>query len=392
MRHPFFSTFLISTVTCAVLTACGGGGSNDPVADTSATKDKATEQATVTNNAVVGASAISTDSTKLVYDMIADAGDTWQVTLDRIANTFALKVVSTAYGLSDTNGSIVAGTTSGTRTPYTLKTAQGTEIGNLITDTSTRSVSGNLTVGTLKTSVSGSADKATALSKLAGTYNFVRFGRDVGSGLGSPDTGAGQALVSADGTTMKLCLESTVGSDGQCKELTGTGTPETAELKLTLDTNGRLVMTKDGAAFGLATLLPSDFGKALQMDMYRKNEENVWRTGVFYFAETKALSETAVNGQWTCAGLGADANTISIAGTAGTAKNLVNGQSMTAVFKYNQVYDQANNFVAVNGFMSGGATSDALKDYDLFLPLSSSLLINEMSADTRIRVCRKTGS
>jgi hypothetical protein len=42
--------------------------------------------------------------------------------------------------------------------------------------------------------------------------------------------------------------------------------------------------------------------------------------------------------------------------------------------------------------MSGGAASDALTDYDLFLPLSSSLLINEMSADNRIRVCRKMAS
>jgi hypothetical protein len=332
MQHPFFSTVLLSAVTCAVLTACGGGSSSNPVADTSATKDETATLATNTNNAAVGATPISTDANKLVYDVIADAGDTWQITLDTKANTFALQVVSTAYDLTDTSGSIVAGTTNGSRTPYTLKNAQGSEIGLLVTDISTRSVAGNLTVGTLKASVTGSADKATSLSKLAGTYNFVRFGRNAGSGLGSPDAGAGQALVSADGTTMTLCLESLVGSDGKCKDLTGTSTPETAELKLSLDAYGRLAMTKDGSAFGLATVLPSNLGKALQMDMYQKNEENVWRTGVFYFAEAKALSQTAVNGQWACAGLGADANTINIAGTAGTAKNLFTGQSLAAVF------------------------------------------------------------
>lgn len=358
--------------------------------NTATDNNKSISEETLAVNSAVGATSLSSDPNKLVYDVVADVGDLWQITLDTLANTFTLKVVSTAYGLADANGTISTGTSDGTRTSYTLKNTQNVEMGSLVTDKSTRSVAGNMTLGNVKTSVTGSADKSTELSKLAGTYNFIMYGRNAEATLRLPDTGAGQAVVSADGTEMTLCLDSTVNKEGQCVAVVDSVQPEKATLQISLDEQGRLVMTRNGQAFGRATLLPSNLGKALQMDMYNQNEEGVWRTGVFYFAEAKAVREGVINGAWTCSGRGTNATNISILNSSGSAKNLETDKSMAAVFKYNQVANN-NGLLEVNGFVSGGASSDAVKDYDLFMPLSSSLLINEVTGDSQLRMCRKTG-
>ncbi|PUE06701.1 hypothetical protein B9Z51_12170 [Limnohabitans sp. T6-5] len=378
MRFRQPTHFLLSLMAIAALSACGGGSSSTPDQTNNNTDSADTQvSAAATSNAsAMGAELMASG----VYDLMADIGDTWRVTLNTNNNTFTLKVVSTAYGLRDLQGTISAGTATGSRTSYTLQTG-GSDIGKLTTDSSTQSVSGNLKIGNKEASVSGTAYKATALSKLAGTYNFMMASRDAVSG-GSLDFGVGQIRIAADGTRASLCRSGQFVSD-ICTSVGGS-TPQEASVALSLDSNGLITF----ANFGKATVIASNLGKALTLDMNRTNEEGYLRTGVWYLSEVKSLSESAINGNWTCNLGGQSSNTLAITGTSVTGAGL--GNVTTGKVKYNNINHTDNTWFPWAGFAAGGATTDPVSDYSLVLPLSATLVVMEW--DGRIRVCNKNGS
>jgi hypothetical protein len=382
MRFRQPTHFLLSLMAIAALTACGGGGSSTQTQEpdnnnTSSTSIDTTTTTAATANAIaMGAELMASG----VYDLMADIGDTWRVTLNTSSNTFTLKVISTAYGLTDLQGTMVAGTTSGTRTVYTLKSG-GSDIGTLTTDTSTKSISGNMKVGNKDASVSGTAYKATALSKLAGTYNFMLATRDGVNG-GSFDFGVGQIKITADGSSARMCRSGKFLGD-TCSAVADS-TPEEASFALSLGSDGLITL----ANIGKATVIASNFGKALTVDMDRINQEGFRRTGIWYLSEAKSLPETAIDGQWNCNQGGKTINTINISGTNATGKGL--GDVTTGKVKYNNINHTDNTWFTWEGYAAGGATTDPVSDYSLFLPLSSTLFA--MESDGRIRICSKTSN
>jgi hypothetical protein len=376
IMHVRSSAFLaLSAVASAMLVACGGGSGSTNSEVT--TPDSAATSASAAIASTMGASLIGTG----VYDLVADIGDTWKITLNTSSNTFDLQVVQTVYGLANTSGTITVGNKSGTRTTYTLS-AGNTELGTLTTDSSTQTIAGNLKLGNKVSSVSGSAYKATALSKLAGTYNFMQAARDAVSG-NSPDFALGQVQIAADGSSAQLCRSGKfVGS--VCTSVAGSQT-ETASTTLSLDSTTGQILFKD---FGRAAVVASDLGKAMVLDMARTNAEGFLRSGVFYLTEAKPLSETAINGNWNCSQGGATTNALTITGTTGTSTGM--GPVTSAKFKYNNLNHTDNSWIGFDGFAAGGASTDAVADYSAVLPVSSTLMV--MEADQRIRICHKSSN
>jgi hypothetical protein len=392
------NSLLLSLIASAALTACGGGstGSNDdrkPDGTTSPT-DTEIKTAATQNTTASGGLLIGSDTNREIYDLVADIGDSWQLILDKVNKTYTLFVINTAYDLSDTSagtrGSFVTKSTQGSRTVYALTPTGGT-VTELTTDSSTNSIAGNLTIGGKNATVSGTAFKATDLGKLAGLYNFVRSARNARNGE-FQDTGFGQLLISSDGKTGTACLGG-VFFASTCTKVVDDVKAESAVFKLAINASGRINFnTEDGTAtFGLANLLPSNLGKALMIDQYNTNQEGVKRTGTWYLSEAKSLTSGVFDGQWRCAGSGADNNSITVTGAGVKAKNLSTGSTLDGVFKYNQV-PTASGLKNLTGFIAGGASTDALSDYDWFLPLSSTMGINYMPNDNKVRICYKTSN
>lgn len=402
MTRPLQLTAAAAAIAAAFLTACGGGTST-PAAEKTSEQVSPSNSAAAANATATGATAISTDANKLVFDLVADVGDSWQMTLDKTAKTFVLKVVQTQYDVPETTGTFTSSTASGGRITYTLTDTAKNAIGTLTADDATQSAAGNIEVkasngNAVSTAVSGTAFKATALEKLAGTYNFVRASRNAGNGQ-HPDSGAGQALIAADGKTMKLCLLGTF-VNGTCTSIVGEGTPEEGTLNLALDSFGRIAVSSviDGVSttFGLGSIVASDLGKAFLIDRYGKNEEGVMRTGAFYLAEAKKVSTSVADGTWHCYQQGKHWNTLTLKGESGQSTNIATGAKLDAKFTYNGLHAQhmiTNEFKFFNwnGIMSGGASTDALSEYTDALALSSTLMVH-LSPEKRARVCNKTGS
>ncbi len=403
LRQP--TLVLLSWMASAVLTACGGGSTNtsdsnpnpaDNNTNSSSAIDTQVSTATTKNLKDSGGLLIGSDTNREIYDLVADIGDSWQLILDKVNKTYTLYVISTAYDLGDTSagtrGSFITKSTDGSRTVYTLTPTGGTGTGTeLTTDSSTHSVAGNLTIGGKNATVSGTAYKATDLSQLAGLYNFVRSAHNARNGE-SPDTGFGQLRISSDGKTGTACLGG-VWSGNTCSPVMSTVAAESVMFNLGINASGRINFnTADGtASFGLANLLPSNLGKALVIDQYNTNQEGVKRTGTWYLSEAKSLSSGVFDGQWRCAGRGADSNNITVTGASVKAKNLSTGSTLDGVFKYNQA-PTASGLQDLAGFIAGGASTDALSDYDWFLPLSSTMGIDYMPNDNKVRVCYKTSN
>ena len=160
-------TFL---VLGAALSACGGGSdggtpeapAKPPVVVTppvvpadSVTVASETVAKEAGLNVIAGASADES-----VYDVAADIGDTWRITFDSVKKTYAIRVLSTQFGLSDRSGTFSA-TTTGNLTTYTATDFSVT------VDARTRLLSGNIKLGSMVSTVSGTGYAVGDVARLA---------------------------------------------------------------------------------------------------------------------------------------------------------------------------------------------------------------------------------
>ena len=75
-----------ATILTMILAGCGGGGGSDNNSQTNTQPSQPQISTTQANSqataSALGATTISTDNSKEVFDLAADIGDTWRLTVD----------------------------------------------------------------------------------------------------------------------------------------------------------------------------------------------------------------------------------------------------------------------------------------------------------------------
>lgn len=384
-------------IATAVLVACGGGGDSVTATPaTPATPTTVSSGVTSTLAALGNPSAIAgTNATSTAFDLVAAIGDTWRVNFDTTGKAYSVSIVQTQYGLSNTSAG-TAGTftsvTLGNYTTYTLSDTAGV-VGTLVVDDRTKAVSGNMTIGTKASTVAGTGYAAPALAKLAGTYNFAYNSRNASNG-GSPDMGAGQFTISADGAGIAICPGGTINAAAsvctpQLPE--APSTPVSGTLKAA---NGLVTVSvtenNQTSEFGKLHVHVGDRGPILLIDRYGRNSGGVMRTGAFYAAKATTATGNEFDGSWACSHTGGIAGSTAVVSgkTAAVTEPAPNNSTSTENLYYNQVYnDTTSQVVSLPGFLSMGSS---LANSTIVLTLSSSLTVAQSGNGTDLSVCRRT--
>lgn len=362
----------IATLTLA---ACGGGGGSSTAAD-SGTASSTTTTTTTTADPVSTASAATASALALAavpagagqiaYDVAADIGDTWRITLDVPNNSFTVKVLSTQYGLSDRSGSFTAATVGN------VTTYSGTDF-SLRVDSRTQAASGNIKLGNRSASVLGSGYVAPELSRLAGTYLLAGTARNL-SGGGSPALVIGGLKLAADGTA-QVCDGGSFDAAGACTAISGLPAPATVALKFTRDAGTGVIQAMQGTqSFGVVHVHAGDRGAALVIDRFGPNDANVMRVGTFVAVKPATLSAGDTDGTYLCSQGGVLAGRVVAAGSSATITNLISNATHVETLALNQV---ANGSAVASA--PGAATlrvpGEAASEAMVLVPLSSSLAV-----------------
>lgn len=375
------ASFGLSCLAVAVLTACGGGSSDTTAAAPATPATPATVAAGVTTTLTAlgnPAAVTAANATSTAYDLVAAIGDTWRVNFDSTGSAFAVTVLKTQYGLTNTSTGTSGTYTLATSGNYTTYTLSGTA-GTLVVDNRTKAIAGNMTVGGKASTVAGTGYAAPALDKLAGTYNFAYATRNASDGL-SQDLGGGQFNISADGATVKLCPGGLINATATACSPQLPLAPSTP-VSGTIATAGGVTTVKDLATnveFGTLHVHVGDRGPVLLIDRYGSN-----RTGAFYAAKATSAAGTEFDGNWTCTlPNGTVSSNPVVSGTTATAA----GRTLTVY--YNQVYNvNTGATLTLPGF---GSVGTSLANSGILLALSSSLVVVQGGNGQELEVCRRT--
>ena len=366
-------TFL---VLGAVLSACGGGSDGSspeapvtppvvvtPVADPVTVASQAVAaQAGLT--VIAGANADET-----VYDVAADIGDTWRITFDSAKKTYAIRVLSTQFGLVDRSGTFSA-TTTGHLTTYTETDFSVT------VDARTRLLTGTVKLGNMHSNVSGTGYAVTDVAKLAGNYIFLGAMRNASNG-GDRFNPKGSLKVAADGSA-QLCNGGVFNAQGVCSAVAPQLDAENASLTLVRDAARGLIIARQGDQdFGIVHAHAGDRGLALFIDRYSRNQQNVLRVGTIVAAKQQKIG-TEIAGSYTCAAPGISAKIV-VAGSTATITNNTAGKTHAETITINKLGlgAQAVDFDGIAVFKD---PADVPADYSMFMPVSSSMAV-EFSTD-----------
>ena len=378
-------TFL---VLGAALSACGGGSDSvtpeapvtPPVVGTPPVVPA--DSVTVASEAVAKEAGLNViagaSDDESVYDVAADIGDTWRITFDRVKKTYAIRVLSTQFGLSDRSGTFSA-TTSGNLTTYTA-----TDL-SVTVDTRTRLLSGNIKVGSMVSTVSGTAYVVSDVAKLAGSYIFLGAMRNASNGADRFNP-KGSLKIAADGAA-QLCNGGVFNAQGVCSAVSPQLEAENASLTLVKDAkNGLLVARQGGQDFGIVHVHAGDRGLALFIDRYSRNQENVMRVGTIVAAKQQKIG-SEINGSYTCAAQGISANIV-IAGSTATLTNNTTGKAHAETITVNKLGlgAQAVDFDGIAVFKD---PADVPADYSMFMPVSSSMAIEFSTDRSYMGMCLK---
>lgn len=326
------------------------------------------------------------NDTAQVYDVTADIGDTWRLTLtldekNPELGTYTLSVLHTAYGLSNTSGSFNF-STLGTST--SISSQDGTF--RLVRDDRTNTLTGTMRVGGRTATVTGTRYAMPAdLSVLAGTYVYMQVVHELATAM--PDyvytsrsvTIPGTLRLNANGTGV-VCELGVVTSAGKC-DVPGYSTPLDA-LPVALTRNamdGEVHLSTrpqgPGAAaqdLGTVRVQAGDRGPVLVMDFPSgKTLATAGSTAaVTYAVRQRELKARDVDGTWACSRSSFYTGSLYLADGKGKFGQSYDG-AVDVAFEFNQgTFDGTK--VSFDG-LAGAVTSTA--GGLLMMPLSASALV-----------------
>ncbi|MGK5006666.1 hypothetical protein [Janthinobacterium sp. LB2P70] len=366
-------TFL---VLGAALSACGGGSDGGtPAAPVTppVVVTPVADPVTVASQAVAAQAGLTViagaNGDETVYDMAADIGDTWRITFDSAKKTYAIRVLSTQFGLSDRSGTFSAVTT-GHLTTYTATDFSVT------VDARTRLLTGTVKLGNMNSNVSGTGYAVTDVAKLAGNYIFLGAMRNASNG-GDRFNPKGSLKVAADGSA-QLCNGGVFNAQGVCSAVSPQLEAENASLILVRDATRGLIIARQGNQdFGIVHAHAGDRGLALFIDRYSRNQQNVLRVGTIVAAKQQKIG-AEIAGSYACAAPGISAKIV-VAGSTATITNNTAGKTHAETITINKLGlgAQAVDFDGIAVFKD---PADVPADYSMFMPVSSSMAV-EFSTD-----------
>ena len=376
-------TFL---VLGAALSACGGGSDHaEPEAPVTppVVVTPVADPVTVASQAVADQAGLvviaGANADETVYDVAADIGDTWRITFDNVKKTYAIRVLSTQFGLSDRSGTFSA-VTVGNLTTYTATDFSVT------VDARTRLLSGNIKLGNMASTVSGTGYAVGDVARLAGSYIFLGAMRNASNG-GDRFNPKGSLKVAADGSA-QLCNGGVFNAQGACSAVSPQLEAENADLTLVKDAkNGLLVARQGGQDFGIVHVHAGDRGLALFIDRYSRNQQNVLRVGTIVAARQQKIG-AEINGSYACAAQGGTTGKIDIAGNVATITNNGTGKVHAENVTLNKLGLGAQA-VDFDGIAALKDPADAPADYAMFMPLSSSMAIEFSTDRSYMGMCLK---
>lgn len=366
-------TFL---VLGAALSACGGGsdgGTPEAPVTPPVVVTPVADPVTVASQAVAAQAGLAViagaNGDETVYDVAADIGDTWRITFDSAKKTYAIRVLSTQFGLVDRSGTFSA-VTAGHLTTYT-----GADF-SVTVDARTRLLTGTVKLGSMHSNVSGSGYAVTDVARLAGSYIFLGAMRNASNG-GDRFNPKGSLKVAADGSA-QLCNGGVFNAQGVCSAVSPQLEAENASLTLVRDAARGLIIARQGDQdFGIVHAHAGDRGLALFIDRYSRNQQNVLRVGTIVAAKQQKIG-TEIAGSYACAAPGISAKIV-VAGSTATITNNTAGKTHAETITINKLSlgAQAVDFDGIAVFKD---PADVPADYSMFMPVSSSMAV-EFSTD-----------
>ena len=379
-------TMILALVAAAVLSACGGGDSASPTgpADSGGSVDKITAASTATATAA-GLTVIAAAADEETYDVAADIGDTWRITLNSRTGVYKINVLATQFGLQSQTG-VAVRTVSGNLVTYTAN-APGQFV--LVIDTRTKSISGNVTLGGRAATVAGTNYAAPDLSKLAGIYSYFGSQRNAIDGLNGEFL-AGQLRIAANGATATICDGGTIDTSDNC---TRVGNQALSKETVTLTKNSATALIdvkSNGKDFGILNVKAGDRGPVLLIDRFGLNNSGagtVLRVGNIYAVKPTRLTGNELDGNYVCSVSGKDVATLTAAGTGTTITELAPRRVTQEILVYNQLTAEGQ-ILNFEGVVSSRVPGESVNEAANLLPLSSSLFV--VDGDRSTGLCRKT--
>ncbi|WP_175912377.1 hypothetical protein [Burkholderia metallica] len=369
-----------ATILTMILAGCGGGSDNNSQTNTQPTQPQiSTTQANSEATAsALGATTISTDNSKEVFDLAADIGDTWRLTVDTKTGNYQVVPNNSQYGVATESGTLTR-TVLGNFVNYTLAGKI-----SLYQDLQTKTISGTMTVGSKSASVAGSPYQVANMTALAGTYNFLGTTRDPQGGTPATFLG-GQLQINSDGATGTYCLAGTVSSSG-CNQIDPAKPTEKHNLTLSKDVNsGIITMKLDGSVFGNVFVQAGDRGPVLVVDHYATVAPLT--VGNLYAVKTQALQGNEFDGSWLCSYFG---NLVGTLKNSGTTINVTQGNiSWQETLTLNKVNGASSMYDFTGMATSTKNGENQLTSGVLVLPLSASLAVIENDGKHAISVCTR---
>ncbi|WP_144638750.1 hypothetical protein [Bordetella genomosp. 13] len=409
------------------LAACGGGGGDDddeqtPPPETPTTPENppppvdAVTQASLDTAARLGLAPIAGNAGNVrVYDVVADIGDTWRLTLDMGTGAYGLKVLHTVYGLTDTSGTFTQSTNGSF---ITLTGASGAF--TLLIDERTRTIAGAMALGGKTATVSGTSYTVPAdVSVLAGTYSMLIAAHNIPP---EPQPGEepeetyhqllpGAVMLRADGSAV-ICPESySVNAEGLCTTPFDDDTYPGLTGKLAIDAadgeyhlRAKYEDEEEAIDFGILRVQAGDFGPVLTLDLAAAS--GVFgddSAGVAYLVTQRTLAGTELDGSWTCSQKGELAGTASISATNLVFTDTASVQQ-TGTLYYDQIYNSEEENVPFKALVSLVTTPAADPNDEeaeapeprlsgVLLPMSSSVMLlsrfNRESSDLPAGICHR---